>query len=240
MIDIRQHLVADDDTIEIVAGEIRKKMSLHAEMYQLENGVATTISVADVFHPIRNFVTGAVSGWTFIAGGAGTITDTETSGGLLRCTDPAHGLSTGDCITLVGMGTAAHNGHTLVTIDGDGAFICDNISWAADNDTGSWIQGAALIAGASAAGMYSLAWTASISPAVNNHIYTGTALKNCTLCCKSRSRIKSGGAGEFTSMCGSGFVENVVAGDIISLSVKNVGADGNLTVRHADFKLVKI
>lgn len=136
----------------------------YAEMYLDSNAVATVIETADTPIALRHCTAGSLSGWTFNAGSTGAITAYTDYGGTVagtvKATSAAHGLTTGDVITI--RGTTSYNGIFAITvIDVDNFYFTD--TWVADDGASDWDEGDYLIAGSGAAGVYAISWGLSLT-----------------------------------------------------------------------------
>ena len=130
----------------------------YGEMYLNANGNPTTIETASTPISVKEFTTGALSGWTFDAGGTGAVIAYYDRGANVGVHDDTHGLSTSDIISI--RGTTDYNGIFSVTVvDADSFYIAD--TWNNDNGASDWDEASHLIAGADAAGTYKIDWDMS-------------------------------------------------------------------------------
>lgn len=102
------------------------------------------------------------SGFTFVAGkeGAGNIT-TAAAGAAININDAAHGLASGDYVTVQ---SANHVGVGTVTLVDSSNFTVD-IAFVG-NEAATWQMGSYLLV--ATAGVYRGAWNASFSQSLNN------------------------------------------------------------------------
>lgn len=131
----------------------------YAEMYLDNNAIATVIETSDTPIALRHCSAGFLNGWTFNAGSAGAITAYADYGatvaGTVKATSAAHGLTTGDIITI--RGTTSYNGVFEITvIDADNFYFTD--TWVADDGASDWDEGSYLLAGSGAGGIYAISW----------------------------------------------------------------------------------
>ena len=211
-----------------------------ASMYMYDATQTITIDAVDQYHAVIGFSTGShMSGWTFTASSTGAITDTANNGGTLRCTDVAHGLTTGQYISLTGMGDAAHVGSTAVTVIGADTFDCDDITYNSDGDTGNWQRGSSLTADTNSDGHYYLSWAASIQSAANNKNFKFELVKNNTDLDEFAAERKMAIQDDLGSIASGGIVE-VTAGDVIWLQVEGTTDATNLVIEHANVHLYRI
>lgn len=130
------------------------------EMYLNANGNPTTIETANTPIAVREFTTGTLHGWTYVAGSTGAVTAYYDRGANVGVHDDTHGLSTGDIISI--RGTTDYNGIFSVTVvDADSFYISD--TWNNDNGASDWDEGDYLLAGAIAAGTYTTDYNISTS-----------------------------------------------------------------------------
>src|SRR3990167_8338606 len=162
-------------------GGVNATAKHYGEMFIYEGAAVTTIGTASIHHLIQGFSTGMVNGWTFDAGSNGAISAfadySGTVAGTVKATDVAHGLATGEVVTI--SGTTNYNGVFVVTvIDADNFYFTD--TWVADDATGNWYQGSSLKAGVGSAGLYGILWNISGTSAGTNKVYQATIFQNAT------------------------------------------------------------
>jgi len=210
-----------------------------AEMFVVDNAVELVINSQDKVHAAKLGVAGKLVDFTHGDGSTGTIANTANNGGgLLRITDVAHGLSTGDIVTITGLSTAAQNDVTTITkIDND-TFDCDDISFVTASETGTWDQGSRLIVGVDGGGTYAAVFSATASSASANNTFRFHVLVNTTKQEKLRTENRFGNT-DIQSISATGLID-VIAGDIIWFGAENVGGTANLLAVHANVNLHKI
>ena len=208
------------------------------EMYILSNSTASTIDTADVWHvlSLSELTAGKLQGWTYADGVRGTDITTyathDSAASTLVTTTAAHNLSAGDFITITGT-TNYNDIYEVLSAPSTTTFEIDK-AWDTNNDaTGTYARGGTLTAGGDNGADYSASWNVTISPQTNNHIFTMGFMLNGVPCSKCRARQKLGTAGDYNTMAGHSIIE-ITAGDKVSFIVKNVGADGNCTIRHGN------
>ncbi len=142
-------------------------LAQYGEMSVIANQVVT-IETADIPNAFKDFSAGDTKEWSFVAGKTGAITAyadySGTVAGTIKATSAAHGLVTGDIITI--RGTVApndYNGVYEITKIGDNDFYFTNAGWNADAGASDWEMGAYLLPDAGAAGAYEIHWTCSLS-----------------------------------------------------------------------------
>lgn len=220
-----------------VDGEIIGGTKSYGEMYRNGYAVATTIDTADVWHMVSTTTVGALNNWTHDVGDTGAITVyADATGGKVWVTSAGHGMSAGDMISITGS-TNYNALEELVTVHTDSFTV--TATWAGDDGASTWIKGSSLTAGANSAGTYQLSWSATLTPQTNAHVFTFAMAKNAVACEKCRARSKLGTAGDYASLSGTA-IFTIAAGDILNFIIKNVGANGNVTIRHGNVNLHRL
>lgn len=209
-------------------------------MYTYENAVPTTIRETSVYQAIEIFESGSIMhGTTFTEGSNGEITDTADNGsGLLRCTDVAHGLTTGQYITLTGMGDAAHSGETAVTVIDEDTFDCDDISWNSDDDTGYWQRGAFITIDTGHGGTFVVSYSASLSAAAANKDIKIEIAKNLDNLDEFATECRLTTANVMQNLSSSAPVK-LVGGDVVWLKIKNLTDTSDITIKNGNIHLTK-
>lgn len=205
-------------------------------LYNATNTV--TINTTNAYHAVTGLLEGSVDGaFTYLASSTGSITSTANNGGVLRCTDATHGLTTGQVVTLNGMGDAAHNGVTHVTVIDLNTFDCDDIAYSSAADTGSWQRGSSLTLNDGYGGHYNSDFS------VTGNV--GSANKNLKVeIYKNISAFDEFAVERAFSITGygnmsSGGVGFLVPGDIIWMAVENTTDTTDFVIRHANLHLSK-
>ena len=210
------------------------------EMYLLSNTSLTTIDTADAWHMLclTEIAAGKLIGWTFEAGYChNDITAYATSDAGTRTkvtTTAAHLLSAEDIISITGTTNYNDIYEVLESVDANN-FTIDKAWDGNDDATGTLSKGACIIAGENSTGVYDSTWNCTITPSVNNHIFTMGFVINKTPCNKCRARQKLGTSGDYQTMAGGAFTE-ITEGDKLAFIIKNVGGTGNCTLRHGNVK----
>lgn len=209
--------------------------SKNAGMYFYEDSETLTIDAADIYHLIRGFTSNSLSGWTFVAGSTGAIASVITSDGgtTITCTDVAHGLLTGDIISITGSSESTYDGVYEVTYLTNDTFKV-TVAYAADA-TATWAEGDYLLAGPASNGNYSIDISISGNSAVAAKRFKFEAFKNASEIntavfemTPSGTNIQSGSAPGTIS---------IEDGDRIFLSVMNHTDSTNFTVVHGHVRL---
>jgi len=207
-------------------------------MYLYNATQTVTINTASVYHAVIGLLEGSVDGaFTYLASATGAITDTADNSGTLRCTDVGHGLTTGQIVTLNGMGDAAHNGVTAVTVITEDVFDCDDITYNSASDTGSWQRGSSLTVNPGFGGHYSGGFS------VSGNI--GTANKNIKIEVYGNTTAFDEFAAERVfsvtgyGVMASGGIGFLVPGDIIWVAIENTTDTTDFVIRHMNLHLAK-
>lgn len=210
-----------------------------ASMYMYEASELITINTANVYHAVTGFSAGSVnSAATFTASSTGAITDTENNGsGVLRCTDVGHGLTTGQFITINGMGDAAHNGITGVTVIDANTFDADDIAYNSDSDTGEWQRGSSLTIKSGFGGSFSGGFSITGAAASANknfkfEVYGGTTPFD-------EFAVEALFPNSNYNNVGSNGIGNLLAGTVLWIAVENTTDAANITIEHANLSLKK-
>ncbi len=148
----------------------------HGEFFVKGNATLTTITDANKGVAMELGAGDHLKDFTFVAGANGVITDTANNGGLLRITDVAHGLVTGDIVSINGLATAAQNDVTVITRIDDDTFDCQDITFVTIDETGTWQMGAYLLTPTGGAGDYRIMFASSVLSASANKTYTIQAM----------------------------------------------------------------
>jgi hypothetical protein len=213
---------------------------LQGEAYINGGATATINETANTPILVRGFTAGTLSGWTYVAGTAGAITAYANYGGTVpgtvRVTSAAHGLLTGDIISI--RGCTNYLGIFAITkIDNNSFYIFD--TWVADDGASDWDKGAYLLAGASAAGNYQMSygWSANIT------IFQASSLTcrvyvNATACLKCATKLHLGTDGECKST-GNGSTLTIANGDRVSFSVSCSNAAADPVFQYFNLRVVK-
>lgn len=156
-----------------------------AEMYFDNNSTAQVIETANTPIMLRNMTVGELTGWTYHQGTTAGITIfadySGTVAGTVLVTSAAHGLVTGDIISI--RGTTSYNGVFAITKVSDSTFYITD-TWVADDGASDWDQGDYLLAGVSSAGDYSMVFNVSGTPGGAGVTVKMQAVINSTLCTK--------------------------------------------------------
>ncbi len=210
----------------------------HGEMYL--DGYGTPASVTTVNDPValEGFSSSHLADFTFVASKNGVITDTENNSGTLRITDVAHGLVTGDIITINGLATAAQNGITAITKISNDIFDCDDIAFATIDETGTWQMRSYLLVPTGGAGTYLAMMFNSATPAGTNKTYLLQLIVNVTPQVDAKSERKFGAA-DIGAFPLGGFL-TVADADRIWLSVTGLSDATEITFKHANLSVHRI
>lgn len=209
-------------------------------MYMYEAAEPVVIDAQDQYHAVQGFQpNGCNDGVTFLASATGSVTDTANNGGVLRCTDAGHGLSTGQYITLTGMGDAAHVGSSRVTVIDVDTFDCDNIVYNSIGDTGTWIRGSSLTINTGHGGTYQIGYSFSMYSVANNRNVRVEVVKNVTDLDEMASERKIAVLNDL-GVLSSGNLVGLVGGDTVWMQLKNTTAATDFAIEHANFSMHKL
>lgn len=204
----------------------------YGEFWWDSNSNATVIETADTPILLRETSEGLLQHITYQAGITGAITAFSDGTGKVNVADTAHGLSTGDVISI--RGTTNYNGVWVVTKIDDNNFSIPD-TWVANDGASDWDRGSQLKVNKGANGIYAMAFTLSVSEAVpsGSLIHFNTFVNNiqCEKCtCHSVF------ANNDSSVVSGHSIASFVSGDIISLAVNSDG-NNDITVNHGDFSI---
>lgn len=222
----------------------------YGSFYAYNKTIAMAITVQDTYHAIHlitagDIVTGLVSGFEFYAGrvvDANITSEANGTGGKLRIVcSAAHGLSSGALVVLGNMNNAGHNKPTTISLDGTNPtteFLCEDITYVAGAGTsaGTVIVPAYLRAEVGADGVYLAAFTICGTAAAINKLWKFelnsevTAHDNVVTERLSTASLATMSAGDLI---------NVVAGDRIWISGKNITDTGDYSIKHLSLSLTK-
>ena len=213
-----------------------------AEMYQYESAGVQTIDTTDVYHFALLYSAGDLEGWTFNAGSTGPIASFEdysgTVAGTIKAVDVAHGLITGDDISITG--TSAPNDYngiyTLTKIDDD-SFYFTNAGWNATT-TATWVEGSYLEAGAAVAGCYLINFSITAASAAAAKNFKFELFKNSSELNKTATEMTPAGTNH--QSCGSNGLVTILPGDRIYVALKNETDANDLNLEHSNVILHKI
>ena len=227
----------------ITTGATRKEIKLvdqyYAEMYEYENTNATTIGTQNVYHAVNDFVAGSLNGFTHVGGIEGTIASVAnysgTVAGTVLITDVAHGLATGDIITI--HSTTDYNGTFAITkVTNDTFYITETYT---STQTGSWAMGSYLRCSTGSDGVYKVSYNQTSFTSNPNETFKFELNKGTTPLDNMAGSSKYINAADYRTFGTSGLV-SLVAGDRIWLSTRNETSSADITVRHANINLIRL
>ncbi len=200
----------------------------YAEMYLNANGNPSTIETANTPIALRQFTIGSLQNFTFDAGSTGAITIyanyAGTVAGTVKVTSNGHGLTTDDFISI--RGSANYKGiFQITTIAGGNEFYFTH-SWDGDDGASDWDEPSHLIAGAAAAGEYTVEWDMSSAAGSGGDTFIFCVYNNTTahLSSKVQRKFANNDVGAYGG-CG---IILLAAGDWIFLTASNDGT-GTIT-----------
>lgn len=193
----------------------------YGAMYLNENSTATTLETAGIPVALRLFTTGVLDDFTFDAGSTGGITayaDYDgTVTGTTKVTDTAHGLATGEIISIRGT-TNYNNVYAVTVIDANNFYIVE--AYVADDGASDWDQGSALTA--AAAGKYLLQYNISMVEATGGSLIEYVPYIGATAQPKGRGNVT--GATTVLDVSGNDII-TVAVGDQIFMTAQSAGTN---------------
>jgi hypothetical protein len=211
------------------------------EMTMYEAAQALDIDTAQKYVGAIGFSTGDVQGFTF---DAGRIVDanitSEADNTVVRIvTSAAHGLTTGDIVTITGANNAGHDGITAVTVIDATTFDCDDLTYVAGAGASAAVvyEPSYLEAGATSAGEYEIGMNVSMEHASGGaaQVIKWEVNVNATEPdkCVGESNIANAALETVSSSC----FQTIAAGDRVWLAIKNQTAAIDMTIQHANVHL---
>lgn len=210
----------------------------HGEMYMDSNGTATTITDANKAVAIEGFSSSHLIDLTFVSSKNGVITDTINNGGILRCLDASHGLTTGDIITINGLATAAQNKTTTITKFDNNNFDCDDITFATASESGTWQMGSYLLIPTGGDGTFLASMSSSATPVGANKTFLIQLCINTTAQVDVKVERKFSAA-DIGSLSMTGFI-TVVAANRVWISATGLTDGANITFKHINLLIHRI
>lgn len=216
------------------------RLIAYGEMFACENNTATALAITNVYHAIHAiWSTGTtLRGVTYTAGKTGpiaSVAEGTADDGKVTVTDVAHGLLTGDYITI--SNSTDYDGQFVVTrLTADTFEIAE--TWT-ETRTGTWIMGDYLRV--AEAGVYRIDWSASAQSASSTvENYKIEPVHNLTDIDEAASESTiNNGAG--ISVFGGGAIHTFAAGDRVWLKLKQATAgNDNITLTHANLRVSSI
>ena len=226
---------------------VEKVVALEAkfisEMYMYESGGSITIDTANEYHLMSGFSTGTVAGWTFDAGSTGPIASfadySGTVANAILATDVAHGLVTGDDVSITG--TTAPNDYngvyTITWVSNDTFYFLAPGLWN-NTTTATWTEGSYLQAGTDAVGTYLANWSVTGEAGGAAKTYKFELFKNSSEVNTVAAEMTPHGTNP--QNCGSSGFVDIVAGDRIYVGMMNKTDTTNFALEHANLDLHKI
>ncbi len=210
----------------------------HGEFFVKANATATVITTVNDPVALELGASSHLKDFTFVAGSSGVITDTANNSGTLRITDVAHGLLTGDIVTINGLATASQNGITAITRIDDDTFDCDDITFATIDETGTWQMGSYLLAPTGSAADYRVMFSSSATSAGANKTFT---IEVMSLISPHDDAIveRKFSSTDIGSMSTGGLL-TIADGDRIWVSITGLTDATNLTLKHFNLSLNRI
>ena len=210
----------------------------YGDMYLYDNAAALTIDTANVYHGVTGMAGGTLSGFTHGAsldGVIASVAEGTPADGKVTVTDVAHGLNTGEIVTI--HGTTDYNGAFVVTrLTADTFEITD--TWVS-NQAGFWHRPCRLIAGANAAGPYRLCWNVSLNAASNGKRYKLETNVQVAATDNIVAEYQAGVNTSWQTVAACGIV-TLAANDQVWLSIKGLTDATDVTIVHANVNLQRL
>ncbi len=213
----------------------------HGEFFVKGNGTATTITDGGAGKKPVAMELGAgdhLKDFTFVGGANGAITDTANNSGTLRITDVAHGLTTGDIVTVNGLATASQNGLTTITRIDDDTFDCQNLSFATIDETGTWQMGAYLLTPTGGAGDYRIQMSSSVLSSSANKTFTMQGMVNRDEDDGLFAEVRLASAD--VSNMSFGGIHTLATADRIWICINGLTDGTNITLKHFNLSINRI
>lgn len=210
----------------------------YANMLVHANAVATDINTVNIAHFVQGLFADEISeDFTFAAGSTGPISAfADAGGGQVTVTDTAHGLATGDIVSI--SGTTSYNGVFAIANSLTNTYEITD-TFVADDATGNWYKGDSVTADVGSAGVYKVTWSAFGLTAGNNKDFLVEIFKNAiaqnTLDDKRRFQTTT----DIGSINGGGII-TIADGDIITFSLTGLTDTTNFTFEHISLSLHKL
>ena len=228
-------------TLTVSGVAVKLNDTYYAEIWAYDYATPEAIIEEDVYQAIicADFALGNANGFTLVPGITGPITSFATSDGGTKTIieDAAHGMTTGDYITIVG--TTNYDGKYQITEGADAGHFVITAAYVAEAGGGTcnWQRGAGLKAGVGSAGVYKVTFNASCS-SVGADIYKLEANKNVTELDNIVSTRKFPVA-DLGGLYAHGMV-TIADGDVIWLAVMNTSGADDLTIVSSNLSLVRL
>jgi hypothetical protein len=212
------------------------------EMTEYANAIVLGIDQVNTYHPIwtGGVAAGVLDGWTFLAGTNGTYSSvTNPGGGQITFNGAtAHGMVAGQVVCITSASVAGYQppNPTIFVIQSVTANTFTVIGTFTATATGTWARGSSLIAGTSAAGNYTLMWSATITPVNANKNWKMEPLQNVTNVDKAAQGPFQIGNNAGAAVAGHSLI-TVAAGDIFTLLINNTTDTTDVTVVDLNYQL---
>lgn len=209
-----------------------------ANMLIHANSTATEINTVNIAHFIQGLFIDEISeDFTFAVGSTGPISAfADAGGGQVTVSDTAHGLSTGDVVSISGT-TSYNDVFTIANALTDTYEITD--TFVADDATGNWYKGDSVTADAGSAGIYTVSWSAFGLSAGNNKDFRFNVYKNSTSQNSLESKRRFQSSVDIGDIDGGGII-SIADGDIITFAITGLTDTTNFTFEHISLSLHKL
>ncbi len=214
------------------------KRNHYAECFLHNNASASTITTASTQHAISGYGAGHSEGISPTAGITGTTSAfadySGTVAGTVKATDTAHGLTTGDIITIEG-GANYAGVHQITVIDANEFYFTD--IWVSDDGAQPWTRGDYIEI--KRKGTYILAFSASITPASANQVFEFHIYKGTTELDHFKVEHKFLLTSDIATVSMTG-VDPADIGDRFWISMANITSAANLTIKNSNMSIIQV
>ena len=217
-------------------GELSAVAPAYGEIYEYENSTAITISAANEYFALTLLNAGTMAGFTAVTGLIASITGVTDAGvgGLVTVAATGTWVA-GTCVTL--HGTTDYDGRYVIVTGGTNVFRV--VATYTTTRTGTARRAAALVAGASAAGVYRVSMSASVQSAANNITFHMEPIVGTEEVDNAAGEAATSAGSWTRAIAGSGFV-TIAAGDCVWAAIQNDTSATNLTVKYCNLNLVRV
>lgn len=210
------------------------------ECKQYNQTFTLPIDIVNVYHPVRNMLTGTLQNVTFDAGSTGAVASVAAGPtGYITCTSNGHGLLDGEIVYLTN--STDYDGKFVVANKTDNTF--DVLETYTQTRACNWYQPSTLKVGANGSGDFLVSYSITGDAAANGKnfkcetSYGGvTALTDLDSAVSERT---FGTGSDYSILVGTGIV-TLAVGDYIWLQVKNTTDDTDLIIRHGNLNITRI
>lgn len=238
-VDVIQLAAGGPVSADVTTGRLVITNPKYGEMYLYEGTVALAILDTDVYHAGYGASQGQLSGFVFSQGYSRTISSVEenVAGVSIKVnTSTAHGLDTGDVVTL--NGTTDYNGTKTVLSAPSSTQIVVAGTYGVTR-TGTLLRGDYLKVSAGGAGKYLCTMALCADVAANGKTFKFEINVNAVAADNIVIEEVFQTGSQYKQMCSSGVLV-LVENDRVWMSVKNKTDTADITFRHGNINLCRI